>query len=418
MASPTPPASLEILQRVHQAAAPLAAASGRERNLGIAALAQELEASRDDILEANTLDLEMSRELAIPDLVQDWLKLTPERLQRAIATLRRLTELADPALRVLDAPYQHARAQTYCQLMPLGTIALIYEAFPELGPIAAGLCLKTGNSLILRGSSEASHTNRAIMTALSNALSDTNLPTDSVALLAGEDGATIEALVTQDAYLNLVIPYGRASLVQQVVQSATVPVLRAALGNCYLYCAPSGDPDLAKTIILDSRGREPDPVNAVEKVLICRHQGEAAVLRLFKALQEQGFELRGDRELYEDYPDRLKLAQADEWGKAYLRKIVAFKRVEGIDDAIAWMNQYSSGHADCLVTESYLESRRFAMGINSALVYINTSPRFSRNPPQGDAVFLGISNQKGQRRGAIGLESLTTLKQVIQGSEF
>ncbi len=407
---------LATLQRSQQAAADLAQLSGRDRNRGIQACATEIEASLDDILEANTLDLEMSREMAVPDLVQDWLKLTPERLQRAIATLRRLTELPDPTLRIFHAPYQDERAQTYGQLMPLGTIALIYEAFPELGPIAAGLCLKTGNTLILRGSSEASHTNRAIATALGNALSDTQLPAGSVELLSADDGIAIADLVTRDRWLNLIVPYGRASLVQQVVQSATVPVLRAALGNCYLYCAPSGDLDLVRWIVTDSRAREPDPVNAVEKILLSREQSEASLLRLFSLLQERGFELRGDRDLYRDYPDQLKLAEDAEWSSAYLRKIVAFKRVSDIDEAIAWINRHSSGHADCLVTESYRESRRFAMGVESGLVYINASPRFSRNPPQGNAVFLGISNQKGQRRGPIGLESLTTLKHVIQGS--
>jgi len=417
-AARSPDSLLAAIQRAHLAATHLAALSTRERNRGIAALARELEASLDDILDANTLDLEMSREMAVPALVQDWLKLTPERLQRAIAALRRLTELSDPSLRVFNAPYQYPQAQTYFQPMPLGTVALIYEAFPELGPIAAGLCLKTGNSLILRGGSESSQTNRAIATALHYALSDAQLPADSLAAFSADDGVTIQDLATCDRWINLVIPYGRASLVQQVVQSATVPVLPAALGNCYLYCAPSGDLDFARAVILDSRAGEPDPVNAVEKVLFCRGQNSPSLLRLFKALQEQGFELRGDRELCESYPDYLKLAQDSEWSSAYLRKIVAFKLVEGIDEAIAWINRHSSGHADCLVTESYQESRRFALGIDSALVYINAAPRFSRTPPQGEAVLLGISNQKGQRRGTIGLASLTTLKQVVQGSEF
>ncbi|NJO20553.1 MAG: glutamate-5-semialdehyde dehydrogenase [Spirulinaceae cyanobacterium RM2_2_10] len=419
--APTPATTHPILaavQRTHQTAATLAGLGGSDRNRGIAALANELEASLDGILEANTLDLEICREMAIPDLIQDWLKLTPERLQRAITTLRRLTELSDPTLRIVAAPYQHPRAQTYCQPMPLGTIALIYEAFPELGAIAAGLCLKTGNSLVLRGGSESSQTNRVIATVLQNALSDARLPETSVTLFSADDGIAIQDLVTRDHWLNLVIPYGRAGLVQQVAQSATVPVLRAALGNSYLYCSPSGDLEFTRWLILDSRGREPDPVNAIEKVLLCRSHSTPSLPRLFHALHDQGFELRGDRELCDTYPDQLRFAADSEWSSAYLRKVVAFKLVDDIEAAIAWMNRYSSGHADCLVTGSYLESRRFAMNINSASVYINASPRFSRNPPQGNAVFLGVSNQKGQRRGPIGLESLTTLKQVVQGSEL
>ena len=173
--------------------------------------------------------------------------------------------------------------------------------------------------------------------------------------------------------------------------------------------------ELARQVIIDSHGSIPDPVNAIEKVLISPHQNSSTLSRLFKSLQEKGFKLRGDTRLAADFPEHLTIATDNDWQRPYLEKTVAFRLVDTLTDAIAWINKYSSGHADCIVTESYRESRQFAMESDSALVYINSSPRFDRNPKQGESVFLGISNQKGQRRGLINLETFTTLKQVVQG---
>ncbi len=400
----------------YQASLKLSITKGAERSRAVSAMAQALQRSVNDILEANTLDLEASREMAVPELILDWLKLTPERLQATIEILERLGKLPDPLRRVRNAEYQLQDSQTYCQLMPLGVIALIYEAFPELGAIAAGLCIKTGNSLILRGGSEASHSNQAIFNALESALEGTDLPDASVQLLGSEGGsAVVRDLITQDRYLNLVIPYGRSSMVQQVMRQSTAPVLKTAMGNCYLYWAVSGSLEMVRSMILDSHQSQPDPVNAIEKVLIHRSSQPSSLVTLWNNLKEKGFEIRGDEELCQAFGD-LKLAEDEEWDRAYLKKIVAFRVVDNLEEAIALINLHSSGHADCIVTESYQESRYFALGVSSASTYINASPRFSRNPSQGDSVFLGMSNQKGQRRGLISLETLTTLKHIVQGN--
>ncbi len=402
-------------RRAYQASLKLGLIKGADRSHALVAMAQALKRSFDDILEANTLDLEASREMAVPELILDWLKLTPERLQTTVDILQRLGELSDPLRRVRNAEYQLADSQTYWQLMPLGVIALIYEAFPELGAIAAGLCIKTGNSLILKGGSEASHSNAVIALALQSALEETGMPLGCLELMAAEQGVVIRDLVTQDQYLNLVIPYGRPSLVQQVVRQSTVPVLKSAMGNCYLYWSVSGSLDMARWIIVDSHQSEPDPVNAIEKVLIQRTAMPSSLVTLWKSLKDKGFEIRGDAELVEAFGE-LKLAGDSEWNIAYLNKTVAFKLVDSLEAAIAWINQYSSGHADCIVTESYQESRHFALGVNSASTYINASPRFSRHPSRGDSVFLGMSNQRGHRRGLISLETLTTVKHIVQGN--
>lgn len=410
------PDPITAVRSAYRASLELATTKGIDRSRGVQAMAKALSNYFDAILEANTLDLEASREMAVPEIILDWLKLTPERLQTIIQILQRIGELSDPIRRVMNASHQLDHAQTYSQLMPLGVIALIHEAFPDLGAIAAGFCLKTGNSLILRGGSEASHSNTVIAQALQTALDDTGLPTECIQLLPSEQGSSIRDLVSQDKYVNLVIPYGRPSLVHQVMQQSTAPVLKSAMGNCYLYWSPTGSLDMARWVILDSHASEPDAVNAIEKVLINRNHKPSSLVMLWNSLKEKGFGLRGDAVLVADFPDKLTLATDSEWSQAYLNKIIAFKAVDTIESAIAWINHYSSGHADCLVTESYQESRQFALGVDSASIYINSSPRFSRNPKRGDAVFLGMSNQKGHRRGSITLETLTTVKQIVQGN--
>ncbi|KAF3890941.1 MULTISPECIES: glutamate-5-semialdehyde dehydrogenase [Nostocales] len=402
-------------RRAHCASLKLGTTKGVDRSRAVLSMAQSLTRSFDDILEANTLDLEASREMALPDLMLEWLKLTPKRLEMTVEILQRLGELSDPLRRVRHADYQLEDSQTYSQLMPLGVIAFIYEAFPELGAIAAGLCIKTGNSIVLRGGTEATHSNSAIAIALTNALADVSLPEDCVQLITEEHGRSIKDLITQDQFLNLVIPYGRSSLIQQVVRHSTSPVLKSAMGNCYLYWSTNGSLEMVRWMIVDSHQSEPDPVNAIEKVLIHRQALPSSLVTLWNSLKEKGFEIKGDAELVDAFP-QLQLAKDTEWGSAYLTKTVAFKLMDSLEAAIAWINQYSSGHADCIATESYQESRQFALGVNSASSYINASPRFSRNPSRGDSVFLGMSNQKGHRRGLISLESLTTMKHIVLGN--
>ena len=409
------PEPITSAQRAYQASLKLGITKGADRSRAVLAMAQALERSFDDILEANTLDLEASREMAVPELILDWLKLTPKRLEMTVDILQRLGELSDPLRRVRTADYQLADSQSYTQLMPLGVIGFIYEAFPDLGAIAAGFCIKTGNCLILKGSTEASHSNAAIAEVLQNAIAEVGLPPGCLELITAEHGASIRDLVTQDQYVNLVIPYGRSSLVQQVVRQSTCPVLKSAMGNCYLYWSPNSSLEMVRLMILDSHQSEPDQVNGIEKVLIHRQALPSSIAVLWNSLMEKGFEIKGDAELVKAFP-QLHLVKEGEWGNPYLTRTVAFKLVDSLETAIAWINQYSSGHADSIVTESYQESRQFALGVNSASTYINTSPRFSHNPSRGDSVFLGMSNQKGHRRGFISLETLTTVKHIVQGN--
>jgi glutamate-5-semialdehyde dehydrogenase len=406
---------LAAVCRAYQASSELLTREGVQRSRGIFTMAQALEDNFNGILEANTLDLEASREMAIPHTLLEWLRLTPERLQTTIQILRRLGQLPDPIHQAMTTKHQVREAQSYKQLVPLGTIALIYEALPDLAPITAGLCLKTGNSLVLRGGSEANNSNQAIASALQIGLEKAGLPIDTVQILPAAQGSSIRELVTQERFLSLVIPYGRPSFVQQVMQQATAPVLTTAIGNCYLYWSINGNLDLVRWMIADSHISEPDAVNAIEKVLITKHHKPSALTLLWNNLKDKGFELRGDADLVAQFPEQLKLAADTEWSQPYLRKVIAFKAVEDLAEAIAWINRYSSCHADAIATDSYAESREFNLKVDSASIYINTSPRFYRAVDHSPSVFLGMSNRKGVRRGLIGVDSLTTTKEVIQG---
>lgn len=405
----------QAFQKTRQAAEQLTLVSALQRQEALTAMAVALLAQKDDILEANTLDLEASREMAVSDLILDWLKLTPERLQSAVNILERLAALGSPALLQTAAGIAQSGAIVADQRVPLGVVGLIYEAFPEIGAIAAALSLATGNGLILRGGNEASQTNQMMVKALHTALSQVGLPEDCVVLLSPGLGETLREVVSASHSVDLVIPYGRPSLVQQVMRQATVPVLRTVMGNCYLYWGSSGSLETVLSMIIDSHQGEPDPVNSIEKVLIPAEEHSTSTLtRLWNRLWERGYELRGDPGLVQDFPDLL-VAEPEDWGQPYLSKTIAFQRVADVTAAMAVMNRYSSGHADCLVTSSYAESQRFGLGIKSQSVYINQSPRFSRNPEQASNIALGIAIPGRQPGGLIGLETLTRSKRLIQG---
>lgn len=409
------PDLLNIVQRAREAANEVAALPGGRRSAALISMAKAMVEHQDRILEANTLDLETSREMAVPDLILEWLRLTPERVQAVVQILNRLAETPDPLQQLLNVPYPVLSGQSYSRMMPLGVIALVYESFPELGAIAAGLCLRSGNSLILRGGTEASQSNQAIAEILQLALEDAGLPPSMLEYVSPDGGDSIRELVTQDDSIDLVIPYGRTTLVQQVIRQASVPVLRTAIGNCYMYWSPSGALELARSLILDSHRSEPDPVNAIEKVVIHQKHDPTSLQSLWRSLRDAGFSIRGDEALVNEFPD-VELVHPREWSTPYLTPTVAFKVVDSPERAITWMNHYSSGHADALVTESYTESQKFATHLNSATLFINSSPRFYRNPKQGAPVALGMSNQKGHRRGFITVNSLTTTKYIVQGS--
>jgi glutamate-5-semialdehyde dehydrogenase len=400
-----------------RAAVQLNLATTSQRNQTLQAMAEAVTRQQDDILEANTLDLEAGREMAVSPRLLEWLKLTPERLQKISQDLLTLSRMPEPIGRVIATAQTNIHGPTFTELLPLGVIAFIHESLPDLAILAAGLCLRSGNSLLLRGSAEAQQTNQMIFQTLQSAIVQSGLPGNCLINLADIEAASLQDLFTATQQPNLVIPYGRPTWVESIVRQCHAPMLQTAIGNCYLYWSVSGSLETVRNAIIDSHLTQPDAVNGIEKVLLHPQMKTSTIGLLFNSLREKGFELRGDAEMLAEFPD-LKLVDETEWHQSYLQKIVAFKPVNCLETATAWINQASSGHANCIVTDSYSEAQQFAHQLDSTFIYLNASPRFYRLDPGGKRVFLGIAKQKGTHRGTIGVESLMGTKQVIQGLSF
>ena len=404
----------EILQQAQQASPALASAGSAQRDRAIAALAEAVRTAFDEILEANTLDLETSREMAVPEQVLGWLKLTPERLEDTAEILEHLVRARDP-LQVWEAvPSLNATdngGRTYERALPLGTLAFIYEAFADLGAIAAAMSLKTGNSLVLRGGNETSHTNAAFARLCQEALAAAKLPAAAIGYLADERSNSLQELLNSSNYLDLVLVHGRIGLVQKALQLASVPVLPLAMGNACLYWAPDGDAARVVSAIVESHVPDPDAVNAIEKVLVHTGVSPTAIARAFSALKEAAFELRGDAALVAQYPDWLQPAESNEWRCPYSNRTVAFRVTDGPDSARAWIQNCVGSHATAMVCQSYEQSRQFAATSPSPLTYINASPRFYHYYPQDGAIYLGV----GRQEGPIDCARLTRRCQVVEG---
>jgi len=421
-----------FIYKSHTAALQLAQISTRDRDSMLLELAEAVKKHKNSILEANTLDLEASRDMAISELLLEWLKLTPERLNHAIECLKQLSNLPDPlTLQVGINGYQR---------IPLGVVAFVYEGFPQLGLIAAGMCLKVGNAIVLKGGNEGSNTQEAIAAIAKDVLIAKGFP--EACMTSVPKGVALKELIVQEKYLRLVIPYGRPSFVQQVSKQATVSALPIAMGNCYLYLSASGNLDFAKEIILNSRKGDPDAVNAIEKVVIHRSWIDRGLCEWIRGLKKQGLLVRGCpettasfRQFLEeshsdetDKPSQILIEQAieseDTWGQAYLDETIAIKIVNDTEEAISWINQYSSGHADVLLTDSLSERDRFVSRINSSTIFVNAHSRFCRYGKSGDSgnikIALGMSSLKtrGASRypGIIDIYALTTTKQVLTNS--
>jgi glutamate-5-semialdehyde dehydrogenase len=382
------------------------------------AMGNAIAQQQDDILEANTLDLEISRDMAVPDLVVDWLKLTPERVQTAATIFQRL---ALSGTTLPSANPEDGMGAYYTR--PVGVVGLVYEAFPDLGAIAAALCIRTGNGLVLKGGSEASRTNQIIASILQRSLADVGLPPELIFSIDSTDISRLD--VAQCPDIDLVIAHGRPSLVGQIVKHASVPVIPSRIGNCYLYWAAGGSLEQVYQMIAESHLGTPDAVNRIEKVLVHKAHSENVVTRLWTRLQENGFQIRATEEMRSwrtsatsaTAPnDSVETTAEEEWSTAFLKRAVAFRQVENSDTAIRWINTHSSGHADCIATSDYAESRKFISLCRSAALYVNASPRFVRNAEQTSEIALGASDYKGIGGGLISMSVMQARQRIFHGA--
>lgn len=377
-------------------------------SVALAVIGETIRQRQDDILEANTLDLEVSRDMALPELVVSWLKLTPERVQTIADIFHRLAAMGS----AFPLPEGGTGTDGYYRAIPVGIVGFVHEAFPDLRAIAAGLCLRTGNALVLKGGSEASQTNEIISEILRSGLTEAGLPEKLVFSLDATDVSRTE--MSQCPEIDLLIPHGRPSLVAKVVEEARVPVIPSRMGNCYLYWSASGTLDTVFRMILESHKGTPDAVNRIEKILMHESHSENTVTRLWTRLQEEGFELKADGAIAQSYS--LETAELLDWGSAYLRKTLAFRQVKDCEEAMRWINTHSSGHADSIATEDYTESRRFMAGCASARVYINRTPQFVRNARQTGEIAIGVSDRKGVAGGLIGMAVMREHQRILHGS--
>ena len=383
------------------------------RNQVLRSLLSSLQAQRDEILEANTLDLEMLRDSAKAGFGAKWLKLTPERLSIVHQYLELLIGLSDPLNIRSGTVAQALYGFNNLRATPRGLICGIYEFLPEFPLFLFGLCIKSGNSLWIKGTAETSHTHQFFSNLIQTVLTKEKIDKRCFHGFVEEDPVTVED-ITACVSVNLLVPYGRSSFVQAIVQQATSPSLNSAIGNCYLFWSPSGSSDFIKTIIVDSHVGMPDAVNAIEKVLITPNLNYSLLNVVFNHLREKGFILKGDEVLKQDFPD-LELANPQDWSSPFLSKTVAFKVVESLNHGIQWMNQHSSGHADGIVTDAYRESQQFILGTDSATAFINASPKFSRlTSGYGGGATLGMMG-RGAVWGPIGIETFIKGNHIVQG---
>ena len=380
----------------------------------LAAMGKTIAEHQDDILEANTLDLEISRDMAVPDLVVDWLKLTPERVQTAASIFQRLALMGA----TLPSSSREDGTNAYYRTCPVGVVGFIYEAFPDLGAIAAALSIRTGNALVLKGGSEASHTNQIIAGLLQDALERSGLPSTLIFPIASTaEVSRVE--FSQCSGIDLIIPHGRPSLVEQVVKHSSVPVIPSRMGNCYLYWSASGSLEQVYQMIAESHLGTPDAVNRIEKILLHESHSENSVTRLWNRLLENKFKVKADESIIRwrsstHTPNSaLETVAADEWDTAYLQRTVAFRQVKNSAAAIRWINTHSSGHADSIVTTDYTESRKFISRCRSASVYINASPRFVRNAKQTEEIAIGASDYKDAGGGLIGMAVMQARQRIF-----
>ena len=301
------------------------------------------------------------------------------------------------------------------QRVPLGVIGIIYEARPNVTSDAAGLCLKSGNVVILRGGSEAINSNIAVVKALSEGIKEAGLPTECVQLVEDTSREVASQMMRLNDYIDVLIPRGGAGLIQAVVQNSTVPVIETGTGNCHVYVDSEADLEMAKNIVINAKTSRPAVCNAEEKLLVNAAVAEEFIPVIVKALREKNVEIRGDERTMKIVAD-VNEATEEDWGKEYTDYIISIKVVDTLEEAINHINKYGTGHSEAIVTKNYDNSRIFLQKVDAAAVYVNASTRFTDGEEFGFGAEIGISTQKLHARGPMGLNELTTNKYIIYGN--
>ena len=404
----------EIGQRAKAAESVLRTLPTGRKNKALEAAAEALLAQKDMLLAANAKDIEAAKANQMASGLVDRLLLTEDRIGQMAEGLRQIAGLDDPVGEVLSMRQRPNGLQIGQKRVPLGVIGIIYESRPNVTADAFGLCFKAGNVVILRGGRDAIHSNQAITEALQGALEACGLPKDAIQLITDTSHETAERFMRMNGYVDVLIPRGGAGLIRTVVEKATVPVIETGTGNCHIYVDETADLDMAVEIIFNAKTQRIGVCNACESLVVHEKVKDALLPRLAARLSQKAVELRGDEGSREACSDILPASEED-WGTEYLDYILSVKTVAGIDEAIAHINRYNTGHSEAIITRDYANSRKFLDGIDAAAVYVNASTRFTDGYEFGFGAEIGISTQKLHARGPMGLKELTSVKYIIYG---
>jgi glutamate-5-semialdehyde dehydrogenase len=404
----------DVARRARAAGRALAPAPGAYKDRWLRDTAAALESRSAEVLTANAADLAAAEHSELTAAQRDRLRLTPQRLRAAAAGLLEVAALPDPVGRILDSSRRPNGLEVQKVSVPLGVIFFIYESRPNVTVDAAGLCVKSGNAVILRGGKEALHSNRTLHQVLQGCLADAGLPADAVQLITTSDRAAVGRLLRMDGYIDLVIPRGGESLIRRVAQEARMPVLKHYKGNCHVYVDRSADLDMAERILINAKCQRPGVCNAAESLLV--HQGVAGAFlpRAAAALRGRGVEIRGCDDTRRLVPEA-RPATPEDYAAEYLDLIISVKVVADLEEAVAHIARYGSQHTEAIVTNDLAAARRFTAAVDSAAVLVNASTRFHDGFEFGLGAEIGISTDKFHARGPCGLVELTSYKYVAYG---
>lgn len=406
---------LEMGKRGRAAALELAILSVEQKNEILNAMAQGLRAQAAKVLVANAKDITAGEERGLSSAMLDRLRLDEVRLEAVAAGIEKVAQLNDPVGEQLEQ-WEHPKGFTIEQIrVPIGVIGIIYESRPNVTSDAAVLCLKSGNATILRGGSEAIHSNRAIAEALQAGGEEAGLPAHAIQLIPFTDRESVKVMAGMDQYLDLIIPRGGKGLIETVVSLARMPVIKHYDGICHVYVAAEADLAKAVDITVDSKTQKPSVCNALETLLVDESVAEKFLPIVMDALEAKKVEVRGDEKTQEILGERVKAVAEEDWETEYLDYILAVKVVSSVEEAMAHVNRYGSKHSDCIVTEDGVEAEKFLRGVDSACAFHNLSTRFSDGEEFGFGAEIGISTDKLHARGPMALRELTSYQYRLRG---
>jgi len=406
---------LELCKKAQAASVELAKLSGEARNEAVCKMADAIEANADKILAANKKDAEVAKAKGLKAALLDRLVLDKRKIADMASCLREVAELPDPIGTIIST-WTRPNGLVIGQMrVPLGVVGIIYESRPNVTSDAAGICIKSGNAVILRGGSDAINSNVTIGNVLRDALASTAVPADAVQVVSSTDRHVAEEFMQMRKYVDVLIPRGGADLIQTVVKKASIPVIETGTGNCHVYVEEDADLDRAVAIIINAKCQRPGTCNAAEKLLVHSSVAERFLPVAIVALRAKGVEVRGCEKTAKIVTD-VKLAAEEDWYTEYLDFIIGVKVVKDLDEAIAHINKYGTKHSDSILTANFDKALRFIREVDSAAVYWNASTRFTDGNQFGLGAEIGISTQKLHARGPMSVQHLTTTKYFILGS--